>query len=59
MMGLVAYMLALPASMHVHNAFHAYLLKRYVHDPNHIIEWTLIQVEHEGEFQVELVCILD
>jgi hypothetical protein len=55
----VAYMLAFPASMHVHNVFHVSLLKKYVHDPNHVIDWTMIQVEPEGDFQVEPMCILD
>jgi hypothetical protein len=45
--------------MRVHNVFHVSLLKKYVHDPNHIIDWNVIQVEHEGDFQVEPVHILD
>jgi hypothetical protein len=36
--GQVAYMLAFPSSMNVHNVFHVYLLKKYVHDPNHVID---------------------
>jgi hypothetical protein len=52
-------MLAFPASMNVHNVFHVSLLKKYVHDPNHVIDWNLIQVEPEGDFQVQSVHILD
>jgi hypothetical protein len=48
--GHVAYMLVLPASMHVHNIFHVSLLKKYVSDANHVIDWTMIQVEQEGDF---------
>jgi hypothetical protein len=44
----VAYMLALPTSMTVHNVFHVSLLKKYVPDANHVIDWTMIQVEPEG-----------
>jgi hypothetical protein len=35
------------------------LLKRYVPDANHVIDWNVIQVEQESAFQVHLVCILD
>jgi hypothetical protein len=52
-------MLALHASTRVHNVFHVLLLKNYVPDPNHIIDWNVIQVEHEGDFRVEPVHILD
>jgi hypothetical protein len=45
--------------MIVHNVFHVSLFKKYVHDPNHVIYWYLIQVEPEGDFQVQLVCIMD
>jgi hypothetical protein len=57
--GLVAYMLALPASKNMHNVFHVYLLNKYVHDPNHVIDWHLIQVETKGDFQVQPVRVLD
>jgi hypothetical protein len=36
--GPVAYMLTLSTSMNVHNVFHVSLLKKYVHDPNHVID---------------------
>jgi hypothetical protein len=37
--GPYAYMLAFLSSMNVDNVFHASLLKKYVHDPNHVIDW--------------------
>ena len=57
--GPIAYILAFPASMRVHNLFHVSLLKKYVPDPNHIIDWNVIQVEHEGGFWVEPLHILN
>ena len=57
--GPTAYRLAFPASTRVHNYFHVSLLKKYVHDPNHVINWDVNQVEPEGEFQIDPMCILD
>ena len=57
--GPVAYRLALSASTRAHNVFHVSYLKKYVHDPNYVINWDVIQVEHEGEFQIEPMHILD
>ena len=57
--GLVAYRLAFPSSIRAHNVFHFSLLNKYVHDPNHVINWDVIQVEPEGEFQTKPLCILD
>jgi hypothetical protein len=57
--GSVAHMLALPTSMTAHNVFHVSLLKKYIPDANHFIDWNVIQVEQEGILQVHHVCILD
>ena len=43
--GPVAYMIALSASMSDHNVFHVSLLKKYIHDVNHFVDWNVIQVE--------------
>ena len=40
--GPVAYRLAFPASTRAHNVFRASLLEKYVHDPNHVINWDVI-----------------
>jgi hypothetical protein len=40
--GPIAYMTALPASMSVYNVFHVSLLKKYIHDVNHVIDWNVI-----------------
>ena len=39
--------------------FHISILKRYVHDVSHVIDWNVIQVEPKGEFQVGSEHILD
>jgi hypothetical protein len=57
--GLVAYILALPTSMTIHHVFHVSLLKKYILDVNHVIDWNVIQVEQEGVFQAHPVRILD
>jgi hypothetical protein len=57
--GLVGYMLALSTFIRVHNVFHVLLLKKHVPDPNHIIDWTMIQVEHKGNLWVEPIRILE
>ena len=57
--GLVADELVLPAHVRVHNVFHASLLNKYVYDMKHVIHWSLLQVEPEGEFSLEPLHILD
>jgi hypothetical protein len=44
------YMIALPASMSVYNVFHVSLLKKYIPDVIHVIDWNVIRVEKECAF---------
>ena len=48
--GPIAYRIALPAHMKENTFFVVSLLRKYIHDPNHVIHWNLIQLELEGEF---------
>eukprot|EP00253_Pinus_taeda_P002781 PITA_02781 len=57
--GPIAYQLALPSHIRVHNVFHVSVLNKYVYDPRHVIRWQEIQVEPEGEVLVEPLSILD
>jgi hypothetical protein len=57
--GPVSYRLSLSACMSIHNVFHVSLLKKYVPEDNHVIDWNVIQVEQESAFQVHLVRTMD
>jgi len=57
--GLVAYQLAFPPNLRMHNVFHVSILKKYVHDATQVIDWNFIHVEPEGYFPVEPDCILE
>ena len=57
--GPVAYRLALPTSTRFHNFFHVSLLKKYIHDPNRVINWDVIQVEPGEEFRIKPMGILN
>eukprot|EP00253_Pinus_taeda_P021506 PITA_21506 len=57
--GPVAYQLALPSHIRIHNVFHFSVLKKYVYDPKHVIRWKDVRVKPEGEVLVEPQSILD
>ena len=57
--GPLAYRLPLHASTKAHNVFHVYFLKKYVNDPNHVINCDVIQEEPEGEFQTKPLRIFE
>ena len=49
----------LPPNLKVHNVFHISVLKKYVHDATHVINWNDVQEEPEAYFLVEPDCILE
>jgi hypothetical protein len=38
----IAYMIVLPTSMRIHSMFHVSLLKKYVPNHNHVIDWIVM-----------------
>ena len=57
--GPIAYELALPTHVRVHNVFHISFLKKYVYDTKHVGCWSLLQVEPEGKFSPDPTHIPD
>ena len=58
--GTIAYWLALPPSMiGVHEVFHVSMLRKYIPDPAHVVDWGQIEVDTDGTFEEGPVCILD
>jgi hypothetical protein len=58
--GPVAYRLVLPPHLHkTHNIFHIFVLRHYVVDESHKLNWRELQVSNAGTIMVELLRILD
>ena len=58
--GTVAYRLALsPSMIGVHEVFHVSMLRKYILDPAHVVDWGQIEVDTDGTFEEGPVCIVD
>jgi hypothetical protein len=58
--GHVSYRLVLPSHLHkTHNVFHVYVLRHYVADESHKLNWKELQVSDTGTIMVEPLRILD
>ncbi|XP_056688455.1 uncharacterized protein [Spinacia oleracea] len=58
--GEVAYQLALPMELaNVHNVFHVSQLRKYVHDPNHVIQPKSIELDESLTSKERPIKILD
>lgn len=58
--GAVAYRLALPPTLsQVHNVFHVSQLRRYVHDPDHILEQQPVTIKDDVTYEEVPIQIVD
>ena len=56
----VAYRLALlPELLAVHNVFHISMIKKYVHDPNHVVSYQTLEVQKDLSYKELPIKILD
>ena len=59
-MGTVAYRLALPSSLSgVHEVFHVSMLRKYISDPTHIVDWGELIMDTNRTFEEGQVRIMD
>jgi len=57
--GEVAYELALPPSLSsVHPVFHVSMLRKYIGDPSHILDFNTVQLDDDLTYDVEPITIL-
>ncbi|XP_035545344.1 uncharacterized protein LOC118348258 [Juglans regia] len=58
--GSVVYRVALPPAFSgVHNVFHVSMLRKYIHDPTHIIDHEPLQIQEDMTYTEEPLRILD
>ncbi|XP_070025032.1 uncharacterized protein [Nicotiana sylvestris] len=58
--GEVVYELALPPRLSsVHPVFHVSMLRKYIGDPSHVLDFSTVQLDNELTYVVELVAILE
>ena len=58
--GTVAYRLdLLPSMSGVYEVFQVSMLRRYTPNPAHVVDWGEIEVDTDGTFEEEPVCIMD
>ena len=58
--GTLAYELALPPQLsHVHNVFHVSILRKYVPDPQHVIDFQTIEVQEDVSYEEMPTSILE
>ena len=59
-MGKVAYRLALPPSLSgVHNVFHVSMLRKYIPDPSHVVEYEPLKLRDDLTYEEQPVKIVD
>jgi hypothetical protein len=58
--GPVAYRLALPPTYaSIHNVFHVSMLRKYVHDPSHVLKVDTPEVKTDLSFDEKAIVVLD